>query len=175
MFRRVSPFAVSALLLGSLAALSVSSCGKGSMSPVASSALPPAPAPSPAPTPTPSPTPEPAAIPAPAPTPTPAPAPAPTPAPTPTPAPAAMTIDINGMDGAQSFSPSPANVSVGQQVRWHNADSTTHTATQDGGGFDTGSIPPGATSAPITLGTPGTIRYHCAIHPSMVGTLSVTP
>ncbi len=66
-------------------------------------------------------------------------------------------------------------MTVGQQILWHNADVITHTATQDGGGFDTGSIPPAGTSAPITVSTTGTIGYHCAIHPSMVGTLSVTP
>jgi plastocyanin len=66
-------------------------------------------------------------------------------------------------------------VKVGQQILWHNADSIAHTATQDGAGFNTGSIGPGGTSAPITFSTSGTIGYHCAIHPSMVGTLTVTP
>ena len=65
---------------------------------------------------------------------------------------------------------------VGQQIRWHNADSITHTATQKGGGgFDTGLIPAGGTSGPITLSAPGTIDYLCTIHPTMVGTLNVTP
>jgi plastocyanin len=79
------------------------------------------------------------------------------------------------MNGSQSYSPSPASVTVGQQIRWHNADSIVHTATQNGGGFDTGLISPGGTSGPITVSAPGTINYHCAVHPSMVGTLSVTP
>ena len=79
------------------------------------------------------------------------------------------------MNGANSFSPSPASVQVGQQISWHNADAIAHTATQDGGGFDTGAISPGGTSAPITVSTAGTLGYHCAFHPSMVGTLSVTP
>ena len=79
------------------------------------------------------------------------------------------------MNGSRSFSPSPASVTAGQQIRWHNADSVAHTATQDGGGFDTGLIPSGGTSAPITLTASGTINYHCSFHPSMVGTLSVTP
>jgi plastocyanin len=74
-----------------------------------------------------------------------------------------------------SFSPNPASVQVGQRIVWHNADVFTHTATQDSGGFDTGSIAPGGTSAPITLNAPGTVGYHCTVHPSMVGTLSVTP
>jgi len=74
-----------------------------------------------------------------------------------------------------SYSPSAASVQVGQQVRWRNADSIAHTATQTGGGFDTGSIPPGGTSGPITLTAPGTISYFCGFHPGMVGTLTVTP
>jgi len=73
-----------------------------------------------------------------------------------------------------SFAPATASLQVGQQVRWHNADRITHTATQDGGGFDTGFLAPGATSASITVTAPGTLRYHCSVHPSMVGALDVT-
>jgi plastocyanin len=97
---------------------------------------------------------------------------------TPTPAPAAsggadVTITINSMNGPQSFSPEPASVKVGQSVAWHNADGMAHTAT--GSGFDTGAIPPGASSAPIIFSAAGNVAYHCSIHPSMLGTLNVTP
>lgn len=99
----------------------------------------------------------------------------PSPMPTPTPgggASADVTITINGMSGGTSFSPNPAAVKVGQTVAWRNADSISHTAT--GTGFDTGTIPSGRTSAPITFTAAGNLDYHCTIHPSMVGTLSVT-
>ena len=95
--------------------------------------------------------------------------------PPPTPTPAPVTIDIKGISGSLSFSPNPANLKIGQQVRWHNADSMTHTATQDGSGFDTGLLAAGATSAPITLSASGSVGYRCTLHPSMVGTLNVTP
>jgi len=85
-----------------------------------------------------------------------------------------VTITIVGMNGAQSFSPNPATVRVGQTVAWRNADSVTHTATASGV-FDTGSIGRNATSAPITMRTAGSVAYLCAIHPSMTGTLNVTP
>jgi plastocyanin len=78
------------------------------------------------------------------------------------------------MLGNNSYAPNPANVQVGQQVRWHNADSVAHTATQNGGGFDTGAISAGGTSAPVTITAAGTLSYHCSFHPSMVGTLNVT-
>ncbi len=82
-----------------------------------------------------------------------------------------VMITINGMQGANSYSPNPAAVKVGQTVSWHNADAIAHTAT--GTGFDTGSIAPGATSAPMAFNTAGTLSYHCSFHPSMVGTLNV--
>jgi plastocyanin len=132
--------------------------------------------PQPTPTPEAMPAPTPTPLPQPAPTPTPSPEPTPTPAPTPTPtatpAPAGVvTIEILGERGGMSFSPVTASLQAGQQVRWHNADSISHTATQDGGGFDTGLIRGGTTSAPITIGAAGTLRYHCEVHPSMQGAL----
>ena len=83
------------------------------------------------------------------------------------------TITIVGMSGASSFSPSPDTVNVGQTVAWHNADGTTHTATANGGAFNTGNIGGGKTSAAITMNAPGTFAYHCSIHPTMTGTLVV--
>lgn len=102
----------------------------------------------------------------------------PTPMPTPTPGSggsgsADVTITINGMLGSASFSSNPAAVKVGQTVAWRNADSTAHTAT--GSGFDTGALAPGQTSRSISFTTAGNVDYHCSIHPSMVGTLTVTP
>jgi plastocyanin len=77
------------------------------------------------------------------------------------------------MRGDKSYAPGTANVVVGQQVRWHNDDGVSHTATQNGGGFDTGPIAPGSTSAPITFNKKGTLDYHCTVHPSMVGKVHV--
>ncbi len=64
-------------------------------------------------------------------------------------------------------------MTAGQTVAWHNADSTAHTATQDSGQFNTGTINGGANSDPVTMGTRGTFTYHCTIHPGMVGTIIV--
>jgi plastocyanin len=86
-----------------------------------------------------------------------------------------MNITIAGINGNMSFSPNPANVRVGQKVVFHNADSITHTATQNGGGFDTGAVGPGGNSSTFSFSSAATISYHCSIHPSMVGTLNVTP
>jgi plastocyanin len=87
--------------------------------------------------------------------------------------PADVTITITGMNGSQSFSPSPASVRAGQMVAWHNSDSITHTATADSGAFSTGNIAAGATSSPIMMSTAGSISYHCSLHPTMTGSLTV--
>jgi len=84
-----------------------------------------------------------------------------------------VTIQMVGDRTTQSYSPNPATMRVGQTVAWHNADSTAHTSTKDGGGFDTGNVNAGATSSPITMSAAGTFTYHCTLHPGMVGTITV--
>jgi plastocyanin len=84
-----------------------------------------------------------------------------------------VTVSIAGNLGAQSFVPNPVAMRVGQTISWKNADSITHDATQDGSGFTTGNVSAGATSSPIMMSTAGTFTYHCAIHPGMVGTITV--
>lgn len=79
-----------------------------------------------------------------------------------------VTITISG------FSFGSASVKAGQTVSWRNADSVSHTATADGGEFNTGTIAPGATSKPIMMSAAASISYHCVIHPNMTSTLSVT-
>jgi plastocyanin len=66
-------------------------------------------------------------------------------------------------------------VDAGTPVRWHNSDGTTHTVEPDSAPPPSSipSIGPSATSAAQTITTPGTYRYHCAIHPAMRGTLIV--
>jgi plastocyanin len=84
-----------------------------------------------------------------------------------------VTISIVAENGNMSFSPDPAIVNVGQRVAWRNTAGAIHTATQNSGSFDTGSLNSGSTSAPITMSAAGTFPYHCALHPAMVGTLTV--
>jgi plastocyanin len=99
----------------------------------------------------------------------------PMPTPPPSATPPDLVITIVGVNGNLSYSPNPAAARVGQRVIWRNADSMTHTATANGGSFDTGILDPGASSAPITMGAPGAFPYLCTIHPGMVGTLTVMP
>lgn len=98
--------------------------------------------------------------------------PTPVPAPAPTPAPPGnvVTINVVGINGAQSFAPNPATLPAGQVVVWHNADSIIHRVVLNSGSIDTGDLTPGASSQPMAINTGGG-AYHCSIHPSMVGTI----
>jgi plastocyanin len=97
----------------------------------------------------------------------------PTPGPAPTPTPGSIvTINVIGVNGAQSFSPNPATLPAGQMVVWHNIDSITHRVVLNDGTLDTGNLDPGASSRAMAINVPATgDPYHCSIHPVMVGTI----
>ncbi len=74
-----------------------------------------------------------------------------------------------------AFTPQSVTVSKGTKVTWSNNDSVAHTVVGDSGTPGTsGSIAPGATYS-YTFTQAGTFTYHCGIHPSMTGTITVTP
>jgi plastocyanin len=86
-----------------------------------------------------------------------------------------VTINIVAENFANSYSPNPDTVTVGQTVAWHNVAGITHTSTADGGAWNTSNIGNGGTSAAIMMNNAGSFPYHCAIHNSMTGTLVVKP
>jgi len=76
--------------------------------------------------------------------------------------------------GAAAFSPDTYTTTVGGRVTWRNNDTTSHVVTGDDGQW----IGPemGTNNDFTTLFTqPGTYTYHCGFHPSMVGSVIVTP
>lgn len=107
--------------------------------------------------------------------PTPRPDGTPGPEPTPPPVPPRVTIRIVANNGGLSYSPNPATARVGQRIVWVNVHDMVHTASADGGEFDTGVLDPGASSGAITIGSTGSHPYHCNVHPGMSGTLVITP
>jgi plastocyanin len=87
--------------------------------------------------------------------------------------------------GSGAFAPNPVTVSLATShvVQWTNNDQqegsygttgTTHNITSNDGSFTAGSVAPG-NSVQATFSAPGTYSYHCSIHPTMVGEVSVTP
>ncbi len=72
-----------------------------------------------------------------------------------------------------AFAPATLTVKVGASVTWTNADGAAHTVTADDGSFNSSDIAPGTTFKQ-TFAKAGTFTYHCAIHKSMTGTVTVT-
>ena len=88
---------------------------------------------------------------------------------TPSPSANVLEIAITGVNGERSFSPNPSTGPPGQAIVWRNADTAAHRIVFDDHELDTGEIAPGRASRTLPLVQPG--PYHCAIHPSMVGTI----
>ena len=82
----------------------------------------------------------------------------------------AISIAIQGFQ----FSPTDITVKKGTTVLWNNRDSASHTVTGENGGPDSPSLSTGQAYS-FTFSTPGTFSYHCTFHPSMKGTVTVTP
>jgi plastocyanin len=84
-----------------------------------------------------------------------------------------VTITMQGgMSG--TYSPNPANLTVGQTVRWVNNDNMTHSATH-ASAFNV-TVGAGSSSAIITMTNAGTFGYICN-QPghSMSGSIVVAP
>ncbi len=83
--------------------------------------------------------------------------------------PSNATISIKNL----SFNPSTMTIKTGTKVVWVNDDSVSHTVTSDSGNlFSSSTISPGQ-SFNFTFNNPGSVTYHCGIHPVMKGTVVV--
>lgn len=79
-----------------------------------------------------------------------------------------VTVSIAGY----AFAPARIVVAAGSRVTFVNHDSTPHTATTIGAGFDSGTLRPHARRT-LTLSAPGTYPYRCQFHPFMHGVVVV--
>ena len=70
------------------------------------------------------------------------------------------------------FEPADAAIQPGDTIMWVNEGNTPHTVTSDDGRFDSEVLNPGE-SFMLTFPEAGTFSYHCEIHPSMTGSVSV--
>ena len=76
--------------------------------------------------------------------------PTPNPTPTPTPTPGAGTVNIVGESGNRSFNPNPSSLPANGMITFTNTHSVTHHIVANDGSWNTGDLPPGASSAAIS-------------------------
>ena len=74
---------------------------------------------------------------------------------------------------AFTFTTKPVKADATVTVK-NDSGGTTHTVTANNGAFDTGSINSGSTATFTAPTKPGSYKFHCNIHPTMTGTLTVT-
>ncbi|ANS75617.1 hypothetical protein AWM70_14275 [Paenibacillus yonginensis] len=87
----------------------------------------------------------------------------------PAPGQTAKTYTVNIKDF--SFG-APLTVEAGSKITFTNLDDMEHSAVADNGSFATPLLASGE-SYTITLDKPGSYSYHCQVHPSMTGTITV--
>jgi plastocyanin len=98
----------------------------------------------------------------------------------PSPSPTPVTASAYILPGAVSFGDwafgdEPIVVYKGERLRWVNADTLAHVIvadSPDATDFRRTELPPGAGES-FVMNRLGTTTIHCAIHPSMTGTLTV--
>jgi amicyanin len=91
-----------------------------------------------------------------------------------TPATTTNTVTIQDM----AFAPSSLTVKKGATITWVNKDSAQHNVVTDEGqpaGGPAGPLLANGQTYSFTFNTAGTFKYHCQVHPSMHGTVIVTP
>ena len=84
--------------------------------------------------------------------------------------PTTFNVSISG----STFLPATTTAHVGDIIRWTNNDGIPHTVTADGGAFNSGTLNTSSIFS-FTATATGTFTYHCNIHPSMTGTVIITP
>ncbi len=71
-----------------------------------------------------------------------------------------------------AFGPARIKVSLHTLIVWTNNDSFQHTVTSDTGVWDSGNVDPSA-NYNRSFNKTGTFKYHCTIHPFMLGSVTV--
>jgi plastocyanin len=108
---------------------------------------------------------------------------------TPSPQPGDIVIVVGASQmSTTAFNPDTKSVSLGGNssvsVRWFNSDAASggyrgtgvaHQITSDGGAFAQSPALAVGAAYSVELTAAGTYHYHCAIHPNMVGTITVAP
>jgi len=80
-----------------------------------------------------------------------------------------FTIVIDKM----AFGPVPEVLHPGDTITWQNNDVLHHSATARDKSFDIDL--PSKASVQVTVGAAGNVDFFCKFHPSMKGTLAITP
>jgi plastocyanin len=68
----------------------------------------------------------------------------------------------------------PINAKVGDVITWTNSDGVPHKVALDDGSCQMSSNIPGGGSKSLVFSVAGTFPFHCSVHPSMKGTITIS-
>jgi plastocyanin len=74
----------------------------------------------------------------------------------------------------RTYDPDPVQAKVGEAIEWHNEDGVPHTAALDDLDCSTDQLIRGQTGT-LVFAEAGTYAYHCNIHSTMHGTITIAP
>jgi alcohol dehydrogenase (cytochrome c) len=79
-------------------------------------------------------------------------------------------------NNGQYYAPENVQLPVNSKVAWNNKDTIPHTATADDNSFDTDLVNPGSSSTAVALSVSSatSITYHCALHPWMKASITLS-
>lgn len=80
-----------------------------------------------------------------------------------------VTVEIEGF----AFTPQDVTIPVGETVQWVNLDTVRHTSTSDTLVWDSGLLAESDTFE-FTFDDLGVYPYHCTVHPTMTGSVTVS-
>jgi plastocyanin len=72
------------------------------------------------------------------------------------------------------FQWAPVTAKVGDVITWTNSDSAPHRVALDDGSCTMSSNIPGGGKASLVFSVPGTYPFHCSVHPTMKGTITIS-
>jgi plastocyanin len=68
----------------------------------------------------------------------------------------------------------PINAKVGDVITWTNADAVPHKVALDDGSCGMKDTIPGGGTKSLVFSVAGTFPFHCSVHPSMKGTITIS-
>jgi plastocyanin len=68
----------------------------------------------------------------------------------------------------------PVTAKVGDVITWSNSDSVPHKVALDDGSCQMSANISGGASKSLVFNKAGTFAFHCAVHPSMKGTITIS-
>jgi plastocyanin len=82
------------------------------------------------------------------------------------------TVQANVKD--RTWTPSTVTAKVGDVITWTNADTVPHAVALDDGSCAMSNTIAGGASKSLSFSVAGSFPFHCSVHPTMKGTITIS-